>query len=58
MEREAEHSEVEPDDKLWRKEITAAGGDLRAFEQLVRQHHKRILADCRYMTRDQLVRKI
>jgi RNA polymerase sigma-70 factor, ECF subfamily len=52
MNREAEHSELERDEKLWREAITAADGDLRAFEQLVRQHQKRILADCRYMTRD------
>lgn len=31
----------------------AAPGDVRAFEQLVRLHHKRILANCRFLTRDQ-----
>ncbi len=31
----------------------ARDGDLRAFEQLVSQHQKRILADCRYLTRDE-----
>ena len=31
----------------------AREGDLRAFEQLVERHRKRILADCRYLTRDE-----
>jgi RNA polymerase sigma-70 factor (ECF subfamily) len=52
MKRESEHREVERDEKLWREAITAADGDLRAFEQLVQQYHKRILADCRHMTQD------
>ena len=30
----------------------AGEGDLRAFEQLMGRHQKRILADCRYLTRD------
>ncbi len=32
----------------------APEGDLRAFEQLVIRHQSRILADCRYLTRDEL----
>ena len=32
---------------------SAREGDLRAFEQLVLLHQKRILADCRYLTRDE-----
>lgn len=41
-----------PDEELWREAITAADGDLRAFERLVQRHQQRILADCRHMTRD------
>ena len=52
MNHEAELSSLVPDEELWREAITAADGDLRAFEQLVRQHQKRILADCTHMTRD------
>jgi RNA polymerase sigma-70 factor (ECF subfamily) len=33
----------------------APEGDLRAFEQLIQQYQKRILADCRYITRDESV---
>ena len=44
---------VDPDDELLQKAIGAADGDLSAFEQLVKQHQKRIVADCRYMTRDE-----
>ena len=39
-------------EELLREAIIAADGDLRAFEQIVQQHQKRIVADCRYMTRD------
>jgi RNA polymerase sigma-70 factor (ECF subfamily) len=31
----------------------ARDGDLRAFETLMEQHQRRILADCRYLTRDE-----
>jgi len=31
----------------------APEGDLRAFERLIQQYQKRILADCRHMTRDE-----
>ncbi len=40
------------DEELLRRILNAGAGDLRAFEQLVQQHQKRIIADCRYMTRD------
>ncbi len=57
MKRESERDEVEPDEKLRREALIAAAGDLRAFEQLVQQNQKRILADCRHMMNNQLVRK-
>jgi RNA polymerase sigma-70 factor (ECF subfamily) len=41
------------DDELLRAALAAPEGDLRAFEQLVQLHRKRILADCRYLTRDE-----
>jgi RNA polymerase sigma-70 factor (ECF subfamily) len=41
------------DERLVRNVQTAAEGDLRAFEQLVGRHQRRIVADCRHMTRDQ-----
>src|SRR6187402_2523786 len=41
------------DEELLRTARNAPEGDLRAFEQLVRQYQERILADCRYLTRDE-----
>jgi RNA polymerase sigma-70 factor (ECF subfamily) len=41
------------DEELLRAVREAREGDLSAFEQLVEQHQKRILADCRYLTRDE-----
>jgi RNA polymerase sigma-70 factor (ECF subfamily) len=41
------------DEELLRAVREAREGDLRAFEKLIEQHHKRILADCRYLTRDE-----
>ena len=43
----------ERDDMLLRVVRAAPEGDLRAFEELVQLHRKRILADCRYLTRDE-----
>ncbi|MCC6589543.1 MAG: RNA polymerase sigma factor [Bryobacterales bacterium] len=40
------------DRQLHEAAAAAAEGDLRAFEQLLSQHHRRILANCRYLTRD------
>lgn len=40
------------DEALLQHALTARDGDLRAFEQLVLRHQKRILANCRYLTRD------
>ena len=42
----------DPDEDLLRAVREAGEGDLRAFEQLMARHQKRILADCRYLTRD------
>ena len=41
------------DEELVQAACDAREGDLRAFEQLVERHRKRILADCRYLTRDE-----
>ena len=43
------------DAELLRDVIAARDGDLRAFEKLVAQYQKRILADCRYLTRDESI---
>lgn len=43
----------ERDEQLLREALSAPDGDLRAFEQLVLQYQNRIVADCRYMTRDE-----
>jgi len=43
----------DPDEELWRAALTAREGDLRAFEKLVQEHQRRIVADCRHMTRDE-----
>jgi hypothetical protein len=40
------------DEELLPAAQSAPEGDLRAFEQLVELYQKRILADCRYLTRD------
>ena len=41
------------DRELLRAVLEAPEGDLRAFEELVNGHRKRIAADCRYLTRDE-----
>jgi RNA polymerase sigma-70 factor, ECF subfamily len=43
----------ERDEELLRAVLSAPEGDLRAFEQLVQQYQNRILADCRFLTRDE-----
>ena len=43
----------DPDATLLREVRAAREGDLRPFEKLVAQHQKRILADCRFLTRDE-----
>jgi RNA polymerase sigma-70 factor, ECF subfamily len=41
------------DDELLQKARQSPEGDLRAFEQLVQQYQRRIVADCRHITRDE-----
>ena len=41
------------DEELLRAVREAPEGDLRAFEQLVIRYQNRVLANCRYLTRDQ-----
>lgn len=53
MSGEVEGGGQERDEELLAKAVQAGEGDLRAFEQLVQQHQKRIVADCRFMTRDE-----
>ncbi len=45
----------EQDDELFEAARQAAPGDLRAFEQLIEHHQRRIVADCRHITRDESV---
>lgn len=40
------------DEELLRLALTARDGDLRAFEQLVLRHKNRMVANCRYLTRE------
>ncbi len=42
----------DPDAELLQAARLAPDGDLRAFEQLVQLYRGRVLADCRYLTRD------
>jgi RNA polymerase sigma-70 factor (ECF subfamily) len=44
---------VDQDEELVQAALAAREGDLQAFEQLVDRHRRRILADCRYLTRDE-----
>lgn len=53
MTGEIEEGRKEQDEELMREARSAPEGDLRAFEQLILQYQKRIVADCRYMTRDE-----
>jgi RNA polymerase sigma-70 factor, ECF subfamily len=45
--------EEESEEELVSAALRARDGDLRAFEALVQRHQRRIVADCRYMTRDE-----
>lgn len=49
-----EGTEIEfgEDEELLAAALEAPEGDLRAFEQLVQLHQKRILADCQHLTHD------
>jgi RNA polymerase sigma-70 factor, ECF subfamily len=44
---------TDPDEELLQEARKAPEGDLRAFEQLVLRYQRRIVANCRYITRDQ-----
>jgi RNA polymerase sigma-70 factor (ECF subfamily) len=55
MPEETEAPRDDRDAALLEQARRAPDGDLRAFEQLIQQYQKRILADCRYMTRDETV---
>jgi RNA polymerase sigma-70 factor (ECF subfamily) len=46
------HPLREPDEDLLEQARTAPEGDLRAFEKLVLRYQKRVIANCRYLTRD------
>lgn len=52
----AEPAEVHPaepeDEELLRSALQAPEGDLRPFEQLVLRYQSRVVANCRYITRD------
>ncbi len=45
----------EEEDRLFEQARRAPEGDLRAFETLVQQNQRRIVADCRHITRDESV---
>lgn len=45
-------SVADPDQELLDQARKAPEGDLRAFEKLVLLHQKRVVANCRYITRD------
>ena len=44
------HQEAATDEELVARSISVAGGDVGAFELLVRRHQERILANCRYLS--------
>jgi RNA polymerase sigma-70 factor, ECF subfamily len=44
--------ESDPDEELLQEARKAPEGDLRAFEQLVLRYQRRVVANCRYITRD------
>jgi RNA polymerase sigma-70 factor, ECF subfamily len=43
---------AEKDDELLKRALLSPEGDLRAFEELVQKYQKRVVANCRYITRD------
>ena len=45
----------EEEDQLFEQARHAVEGDLRAFEALVQQNQRRIVADCRHITRDESI---
>jgi RNA polymerase sigma-70 factor (ECF subfamily) len=50
--RSARSSATDPDEDLVHEARKAPEGDLRAFEQLVLRYQRRVVANCRYITRD------
>jgi RNA polymerase sigma-70 factor (ECF subfamily) len=46
-------SAPDPDEELLHEARKAPEGDLRAFEQLVLRYQRRVVANCRYITRDE-----
>ena len=44
---------ADPDEELLQEARRAPEGDLRAFEQLVIRYQRRVVTNCRYITRDQ-----
>jgi RNA polymerase sigma-70 factor, ECF subfamily len=44
---------ADPDEDLLQEALKAPEGDLRAFEQLVLRYQRRVVANCRHITRDQ-----
>jgi RNA polymerase sigma-70 factor, ECF subfamily len=44
---------ADPDEELLQEALKAPEGDMRAFEQLVLRYQRRVVANCRYITRDQ-----
>jgi hypothetical protein len=53
MREEPKEDQDEGDEELLRAALRAPETDLRAFEKLIVSHQTRIVADCRYMTRDE-----
>jgi RNA polymerase sigma-70 factor (ECF subfamily) len=45
-------SSSDPDEELLQKVRKAREGDLRAFEELILRYQRRVVANCRYITRD------
>jgi RNA polymerase sigma-70 factor (ECF subfamily) len=43
---------ADPDEELLQQARTAPEGDLRAFEKLIVRYQRRVVANCRYITRD------
>ena len=53
MERPLTEQPEDPDFDLLQAAFTSPEGDFRAFEKLVERYQRRILANCRYLTRDE-----
>jgi len=47
---ELSRNDESTDEQLVESSVSVTGGDVRAFEALVRRHQERILANCRYLT--------